>query len=257
MIRFITIHHETDKFLYLQKTYIEKNTNDDYIVYCGYSNISPANLDEKYKLIDLTNQSHHHADRLNILYNFAKTDANEDDIIIFIDSDCYPISQNWISELKKYLNENPIAAIQRKENFSAPLGCVPELHPHPCFFATTVKFWSSNNLKFDTQETAGYQIGLWLLKNNLDFYKLLRSNTVNIHPLMFGVYNDIIYHHGAGNRPPYDGADTCLRQRLGTGEELGAFYNKISSFNQKLSNLVYDEILNDYDFIKNYLIGVK
>ena len=74
---------------------------------------------------------------------------------------------------------------------------------------------------------------------------------------MFGVYDDIIYHHGAGNRPPYDGVDVCLRQRLGHGVEMDLFYPQILNFNQKLSNLVYDEILSDKKFINNFLLGIK
>ncbi len=34
------------------------------------------------------------------------------------------------------------------------------------------------------------------------WYPLLRSNTTNLHPLWFGIYADIVYHHGAGFRDP-------------------------------------------------------
>ncbi len=30
---------------------------------------------------------------------------------------------------------------------------------------------------------------------------MLRSNTVDIDPLWFGIYGDAVYHHGAGSRP--------------------------------------------------------
>ena len=32
--------------------------------------------------------------------------------------------------------------------------------------------------------------------------KVLRSNKLDIHPLFFGIYDDVIYHHGAGFRDP-------------------------------------------------------
>ena len=36
---------------------------------------------------------------------------------------------------------------------------------------------------------------------------MLRSNRRNLHPLWFGLYEDLIYHHGAGFRPPLSRAD--------------------------------------------------
>jgi hypothetical protein len=257
MLRICTIHHQTNKFYETQKIYLEENTkNEDYIFFNGVYNTT-INETNKSKSYDLSNVSDQHADRLNYLYSKVLENYNEDDILIFMDSDTFPISNNWVEYIKNKLNDYPIVAIQRTDNFSAPRGCIPEEHPHPCFFSTTVKFWKSNNLSFNNVETAGYSIGVWLKENNLDFYKIHRTNTVNIHPLMFGVYDDILYHHGAGNRPPYDGVDICLRKRLGHGTELDLFYPQILIFNQKLSNLVYEEIVNDFNFIKNYLIGVK
>jgi hypothetical protein len=256
MIKICTIHHESNKFIKLQNDYFKNNTNDEYEIYCGISNINGESEVHNTNYINLTNITTHHALRLNYLYELVKHTSSDDDILVFVDSDCFPI-QNWDKYIKEKLIEFPIVAIQRKENYSAPMGCVPELHPHPCFFATTVGFWKNNKLSFNINETAGYDVGTFLKNNNMDFYKLLRSNTVNIHPLMFGVYDDIIYHHGAGNRPPYDGVDICLRQRLGHGVEMDLFYPQILNFNQKLSNLVYDEILKDKKFINNFLLGIK
>jgi hypothetical protein len=35
----------------------------------------------------------------------------------------------------------------------------------------------------------------------LEWVQVLRSNRVNFDPLFFGIYGDVIYHHGAGFRP--------------------------------------------------------
>src|SRR5690606_6250043 len=48
--------------------------------------------------------------------------------------------------------------------------------------------------------------------------RLLRTNTRNPHPLFFGVYGNppLIYHHGAGFRPPFssrDGRETTSATR--------------------------------------------
>lgn len=255
MIKICTIHYKTEKFLNLQYDNLEKFTNNDYKIFCGIDGIKLNNPKNNVTYLDLSKQNTTHAFRLNDLYNIANLESDDNDILIFMDSDCFPI-QNWVDYILEKLKINPIVAIQRFENFSAPLGCIPEVHPHPCFFSTTFGFWRQHNLSFDNTETAGYSLINFLMSKNLDFYKLLRSNTVNIHPLMFGVYDDIFYHHGAGNRPPYDGVDICLRKRLGHGTELDLFYPQILKFNQKLSDLVYEEIINDQNYIKNYLLGL-
>jgi hypothetical protein len=37
--------------------------------------------------------------------------------------------------------------------------------------------------------------------------EILRSNSVNLHPVLYGIYEDHIYHHGAGFRAPLSRAD--------------------------------------------------
>ena len=45
------------------------------------------------------------------------------------------------------------------------------------------------------------------MKKKIDWYPMLRSNRRDLHPLWFGLYEDLIYHHGAGFRPPVSRAD--------------------------------------------------
>ena len=257
MLRICTIHHETDKFLKLQHKYFKRHTKEPFKLYRGYSDFQINETDEDCLDINLTQFSNQHAHRMNYVFDVIRQESNDDDIIIFADSDTFPITDGWVEYIKDKLQTHPITAVLRQENMAALTECSREEHPHPCFIASTVKFWSENNLKFDFQVNTGYNILLFLRSHGLDFFKLLRSNTVNVHPLMFAVYDDVIYHHGAGNRPPYDGVDICLRQRLGCGPELDLVYPQILLFNQKLSELVFDEIIKDDNFIRNYLLGIK
>ena len=41
----------------------------------------------------------------------------------------------------------------------------------------------------------------------MTWYSLLRSNKRNLHPVFFAVYDDLIYHHGAGSRVPATRSD--------------------------------------------------
>ena len=258
MIRIVTIHHESDRFLYTQSKYLETYTADNYKVYAGYSGFTPPDMGDDFIAVNLSGGSVIHADRLNTLVGIAMNDAGEsDDTLIVMDSDTFPVDHNWVNTIQDNLSRNPITAIQRRENSAAGLGCVPELHPHACFLATTTKFWGKHKLSFGGVPNTGFNIGEWLKENNLDFAKLLRSNHIDLHPLYFGVYGNILYHHGAGNRLPYDGVDICNRPGLGCGAELDLKYPKIPIFNQKLSELIYNEINNNDNFIRNFLMGVK
>lgn len=256
MIRICTIHHETDKFLKIQQDYIKKYTKYEYKVYAGVYKIPHPENSADYEYIQMPDYTTP-AIRLNYLFEKASKESESNDIVVFMDSDCFPISENWIDELIVGLSKHPIVAIQRAENYDATHH-TPELFPHCCFFCTSMYFWKESNLSHtDSSRCCGWSIGEWLKENNLDFYKLLRTNSVNIHPLMFGIYNNIVYHHGAGNRPPYDGIDVYLRLGLETGTSLDLMYPEILIFNQKLSNIVYEEIKSNYSFIRNYLLGIK
>jgi len=43
---------------------------------------------------------------------------------------------------------------------------------------------------------------------------LRRSNTANLHPLWFGVYGDLVYHHGAGFRERMENVDAPGRKTI-------------------------------------------
>ena len=42
------------------------------------------------------------------------------------------------------------------------------------------------------------------------WHSLLRSNVVNLHPVFFGIYGDLVYHHGAGSRKSLSRLDRVL-----------------------------------------------
>ena len=37
----------------------------------------------------------------------------------------------------------------------------------------------------------------WLEENNIKWHPPERTNKVNLHPLYFGIYDDLVYHHWA------------------------------------------------------------
>jgi len=67
----------------------------------------------------------------------------------------------------------------------------------------------------------------------------------------------LIYHHGSGNRPIYDSIDIWSRPELSQkyGVSLDLHFPELLEFNQKVSDLVFDAISNDSNFINMYFCG--
>lgn len=152
-----------------------------------------------------------HEFKLNLLADLVSQAAAPDDVLIFVDGDAFPVAplREWVEES---LGRQPLLAVQRRENLG-------DCQPHPCFAATTVEYW--NRIGGDWQEGATWtdcdgreitDVGGNLLAileaRGDDWLPVLRSNVHDIHPVMFGVYGGVIYHHGAGFYP-------TIGQRLG------------------------------------------
>jgi hypothetical protein len=189
-------------------------------------------------------------------------DFADDDLLIFLDPDALPIRKGWESFIRKGLLNNQAIAISREENIEPLLREDQKPYPHPCFFATTVKFWKENDLSWDLDPAqgascAGVLLKKWFIDSGNKWGKMLRTNCFNLHPLNFGVYGNIIYHHGSGNRPIYDSIDIWARPELSSkyGVSLDLHWPQLLEFNQKISDLVFDTIVNDKTFISMYFAG--
>jgi hypothetical protein len=77
-----------------------------------------------------------HAIKLNLLADMAcLTRPREDDVLMFIDGDAFPIA-DVSAFTQKMLARHPLAAVQRLQNDG-------DVQPHPSFCVTTVGFWKS------------------------------------------------------------------------------------------------------------------
>jgi hypothetical protein len=194
-----------------------------------------------------------HAEKLNTLAGEALKNSRDDDILMFIDGDAFPVRpvREWIEGL---LATAPLAAVVRTENLGDP-------QPHPCFCVTTAGFWKS--LPGDWQRgpkwtnTVGREISdiggqLWqdLRETGTPWTPLLRANAVNWHPVFFGLYGKrgMIYHHGAGFRDPMCRADRFgIRNGESTpgGDMSQARIDAIRAENARLSAKVFDALHSD------------
>jgi hypothetical protein len=216
MIHILTVHWKDDSWVDIQSEYLERNLASPYLSY-AFLNYLPKDHSEKF-FYSSTEGIQDHAVKLNLLADMASLNADSDnDILLFIDGDAFPV--NEISEfLQQGLSDYPLVAIQRVENNG-------DMQPHPCFCATTVGFWKEIggdwkegykwlNSKGDSVTDVGGNLLGKLEEASVSWLKILRSNKVNLHPLWFGLYGDMIYHHGAGFRSPVSRQDMGVIRRV-------------------------------------------
>lgn len=208
MIHIATVHWQTDKWIDLQLHYLKQNIASPFKVYAFLNGIKDYHY-AKYSFV-CDEPLEDHGIKLNLLAKFISQQAADSDILIFLDGDAFPIAP-LDSFLTATLLESPLSAILRKENLS-------DQQPHPSFCTTTIGFW--NQINGDWKE--GYcwkdqtgvlvtDIGGNLLKKlkdySIDWKHILRTRSLRNHKLWYGIYDDIIYHHGAGFRDPLSRLD--------------------------------------------------
>lgn len=130
-----------------------------------------------------------HIEGLNALLDYFRQN-NEFEYFLLLDSDCFPIV-DWTDKLIKSMKHYNVAAPIRCENL--------DFFAHPCAFFLTRK--ALNDVHFLLANFNGYLEDYQETASNVkSFFPLVRSNRLNYHPILFGVYWNMFYHHGAGSR---------------------------------------------------------
>ena len=117
--------------------------------------------------------------------------------IIWLDSDAFPVRRDWLERYSSWLNARcPVVAVKRLENGDE-------------FSNQTLLMFTSEGYRehgFDFSpvgvKDVGAAISGYLQEQGLEWRALLRTNRHDFHPLIAGLYDDRIYHHGAGTREP-------------------------------------------------------
>src|SRR5262249_8957286 len=115
---------------------------------------------------------------------------------LILDSDAFPVRRGWLDWLLRKMGECRFAAPVRCENL--------DTFPHPCALFIKVEaigdefdfspgFAYRNLLREPVLDTA---TGL----NRDHWFPLVRTNRLNVHPVLAALYYDLFYHHGAGSR---------------------------------------------------------
>jgi hypothetical protein len=212
MLYVATVHFKSPRWIEIQASYLRRHLSVPYQTWSSLEGI-----DSSYSACfdRVLQQRGQHAGKLNHLALEICHVAADDDLIMFLDGDAFPIADP-MPTLTEGLEKAPLVAVRRAENLNEP-------QPHPCFCVTTVGTWRSlpgdwsvapvwPGVKGKLVSDVGANLLRALELSETPWVPLLRTNGSRLHPLFFAVYGDIVYHHGAGFRG--NAVPRADRQRL-------------------------------------------
>jgi hypothetical protein len=220
MLYVATVHFQTAKWIDVQQRYLRRHIGEPFKTFGALEGIP----DEYYGSFDRAFDTKGiHAGKLNLLASEISAEADPDDIIMFLDGDAFPVADP-MPTIEKGLRTTSLVAVRRDENRG-------DRQPHPCFCAVRVREW--DRLRGDWSEgfiwkddygksvtDVGGNLLRALERTESEWTPVLRSNRYNDHPVWFGVYGDIIYHHGSGFRRPIARVDEDAHPAYLKGGEL-------------------------------------
>lgn len=155
------------------------------------------------------NPSQEHAGLLNMLVDQAVSDGC--DHVVTFDMDSWPIVDGWDWLYAGTLSDRfPVASIARTE--------IGHNFPFAAFTFFRASFWRVGRSSFTTRQRVSFgpeaanvatrpgETGAGVLaqlhEDGLGYLRLERSNLWNVHAIMAAVYDNTIFHVGAGSRSP-------------------------------------------------------
>jgi len=269
MIYVATVHVATGRWIDIQLDYLNRNLSEPFKVYANLQDV-PAGFAEKFdRVIPLLGE---HAGKLNLLAGEIAADARPEDLIVFLDGDAFPVADP-MPVVRKGLEETALVAVRRDENAT-------DRQPHPSFCVVRVQDWErlhgdwSPGYPWERPDgTPATDVGGNLLRAleraGERWTPLLRTNRIDLHPLWFGVYGDVVYHHGAGFRWAVGRVDLVNPPRLttrakhvpGLGRMLRRrnraraqrFHARTAAAAERLSEEMYERIRLDPEFYRALL----
>jgi hypothetical protein len=197
-----TVHYLSSRWIQIQAKHLRKHLSVPYQTWTSLQGIDPSYAVHFDRVID---QAGGHPGKLNNLALEISHEAEDNDLIMFLDGDAFPIADP-IPLIREGLAKAPLVAVRRAENGG-------DEQPHPCFCVTTVATWRelpgdwSMGHRWKLKDDTGRRptdVGGNLLRAlelaNTPWVDVLRTNPIQLDPLFFAIYGETIYHHGAGFR---------------------------------------------------------
>jgi hypothetical protein len=200
VLHIATVHHGSPRWIEIQVRHLRAHIPVTYQTWTSLQGIDPS----YGRFFDhVIEQRGSHAGKLNHLAGEILHTAADDDLVMFLDGDAFPIA-NPIPLIERSLAGAPLLAVRREENAGDP-------QPHPCFCVTSVGAWRQLagdwSPGFTWVNDAGERVtdvGGNLLRRlqltGTPWVEVLRTNRSGPDPIFFGIYGGVVYHHGAGFR---------------------------------------------------------
>jgi len=254
-----TVHYKSPRWIEIQTAHLREHISVPYQTWSSLEYIDPAYGVHFDRIID---QRGAHAGKLNHLALEITQEASDQDLLMFLDGDAFPIADP-MPMVTEALSRTALVAVRRAENVNEP-------QPHPCFCVTTVGTWRAIGGDWTNGPTwpgalgekRTTDVGANLLRrlelSKTPWTDVLRTNRTDTDPLYFAVYGGVIYHHGAGFRtgelspvdylpapkPMWRGRATPLRQlgRAIHGARWRAWRRSVSRRHARRSREIYERI---------------
>jgi hypothetical protein len=277
MIHVLTVHWQDDRWVDVQMKYLNRHVAAPFKTY-AFLNHLPRDHSAKF-FYTSTEPIESHAIKLNLLADMAVLHAQDpSDWLLFLDGDAFPIA-DVVAFGGEKLRQHPLVAVQRGENYG-------DTHPHPSFCLTTAGFWRevggdwkaghtwTNSQGRRVTDTGGNLLAM-LEARGVHWHPMVRTNTRDLHPLFFGIYDHVVYHHGAAFRRPLARVDhgaivqgagrltplyrahmwlpgTLPRRLRKLVKPLRRIRRRVLHRNQKLSEQVYRAIVDNDSFYRYF-----
>tara|TARA_A100001201_G_scaffold24081_1_gene27278 strand:- start:134 stop:946 length:813 start_codon:yes stop_codon:yes gene_type:complete len=261
MIHLYTLHFKHDYWVDLQVNSIKKHIKVPYKTYAIFSHMSQdiyekrKNMYDHFEVREIGKSKHkggnyHATDGNRHIFPAIESNAKKGDIILRMDSDAFLVGDITQDFVDMVTDKKFIALCEPQHEWDTNV-----VTPHPAFWSYPVEFLQQGLAEVmgaiieDNNSNWWGGVDKWLKNNNIEWSPITRSNKIDLHPLYFGIYGDLVYHHWAGSRKMISRPDR-IRAKA-TGLSLDAIANE----NHKLSESVVEQIENQLDTFIDYLLG--
>jgi hypothetical protein len=186
--------------------------------------------------------------------------------IATFDVDSFPIDPDWQARCEaQFAKGMQLVGVLRRENGDTA-------SPHPSFMLFTREFQTRYQPTFSLMQgdpralafqkatgqprldtAAGY--GVVLHEQDLPWSALVRSNAVNDHPLLAGIYGRMAFHFGGGSRDKVFSVDVREARKTRPAATLEELWPEIAARNEVVARRMLGRIEADLDGYMHHLLG--
>ena len=266
MIYVATVHVVSPRWIDVQRAFLDRHLSEPFKVFANLEGVPPGHEKTFDRVVPMLGD---HPGKLNLIAGEIAAEAKPDDLLVFLDGDAFPIADP-LPVVYQALEDTTLVAVRRDENAT-------DRQPHPSFCALRVGDWDRLHGDWSPGYTwhgsdgavttdVGGNLLRALERAGAPWTPLARTNRVNLHPLWFGVYGDVVYHHGAGFRWAVGRVDLVNPPRLTTPWKrvpgLGRLlrrrnraraqrhHARTAAEAERLSDEMYDRIQRDPEFFR-------